>query len=112
MSLDRAYQPTKYGIIRSDSQIGKMDHDMVANLGLNMMMNQGFARNVDVYRLRFIIVLEPPNSRLVELKQPSVQLFRKLMYLARLPVEANDGFGVALARLGDMVQYLLNRRNI
>jgi hypothetical protein len=75
-------------------------------------MKLGFTHDVEVYRLGFVIVFEPSDLDLVEFNQPGVQLLRKIVCLARLPVEAENRLGAALARSDDVVEDLVNRGNV
>jgi hypothetical protein len=79
---------------------------------LNLIMERGFTRDIEIYRLRFVVVFEPSDLPFVEFKQPGVQLLIKIVYLARLPVEADNGIGAVLARPDDVVKDLLNRGNV
>jgi hypothetical protein len=108
----RPYQVTDRSILGGDKQFSKRSFEIVAETGLNMVMKRGFAHDVEIYSSGFVIIFDPSDLRLVEFKQLSVQLFEKIVYLARLPVEAENRLGAALARVDDVVENLVNRGNL
>lgn len=86
--------------------------DMAAKTDLNLVMQNGLAHDVEIYHLGFVIVFESSDFRLVEFDQPGVQLLRKIVHLARLPVEAENRPGANLSRADDVVEDLVNRGNV
>jgi hypothetical protein len=75
-------------------------------------MQRRFAHDVEIYSPGFVIIFDPSDLRLVEFKQPSVQLLKKIVYLAVMPVEPENRLGAVLARVDDVVENLVNRGNL
>lgn len=110
--LGGPYQVTDRSILGGDKQLSKRSLEVVAETGLNLVMKRGFAHDVEIYCLGFVIVFEPSDLQFVECNQPSVQLLAKVVYLTRLPAEAEDRLGTALAIPDDLVENLVNCGNL
>jgi hypothetical protein len=67
-----------------------MISNMIAETDLNFEMQRRFAHDVEIYSPGFVIIFDPSDLRLVEFKQPSVQLLKKIVYLAVMPVEPKN----------------------
>lgn len=79
---------------------------------MDLIMELGFAPDVEIYRLGLVIVLEPSDFQFVEFNKPRVQLFKETVYLARLPLEAEDRLAVSLASADDVADDLFNRGSL
>jgi hypothetical protein len=86
--------------------------EKIAELSLDLVMEIGFGHDVEIYRLGFVIVIEPPDLRLVEFEQAGVELLGKIVHLVRLPMEAEDRVATALARFDDAVEDSADRGNL
>lgn len=72
-------------------------------------MHDRFAHNVEMHRLGFVIVFKASDLRLVQFDQLGIQLFRKVLNLACLPMEFEAQFCPPLAEATDGVGDVLNR---
>jgi hypothetical protein len=77
-------------IIRGGKQLCKAILDVVAKTGLNLILELGFAHNVEIGRLGFVIVFESSDFLFVKFNQPAIQLCKKIVCLTCLPVEAEN----------------------
>jgi hypothetical protein len=110
--VDRSQLVSNHWIIRRGKQLADMIFDIVAETDLNFEMQRRFAHDVEKYCLGFVIIFDPSDLRLVEFQQPSVQLLEKIVYVARLPVEAEKRLGAGFARVDDVVENLVDRGNL
>jgi hypothetical protein len=109
--LDRSQRVIDYRIMRRGEQLFDAIVDMIAEAGLNFVMQKRFAHDVEIYSPGFVIIFDPSDLRLVEFKQSSVQLLKKIACLAVMPVEPENRLGAVLARVDDVVENLVNRGN-
>ena len=79
---------------------------------MNLIMELGFACDVEIYRLGFEVVLNASDFRFVDFDQPRVQLLKEVVYLACLPVEVDNRVAAAVASADDVFDDLLNRGNV
>lgn len=88
--LDQPYQITDRRVLGIGIQLSERSFEVVAETGLNLVMKWGFRHDIEIYSSRFVIIFNPSDLQLVEFQQLSVQLLKKIVYVARLPVKGND----------------------
>ena len=93
-------------------QLSERSFEVVAETGLNLVMKWGFGHDVEMCNSGFVIIFNPSDLQMVEFQQLSVQLLKKIVYVARLPLKCNDRLGAALARVDDVVDNLVNRGDL
>lgn len=113
---------TDLGIVhRSKSrQLCNTILDIAAEASLNLIMELRLAHNVEIHRLGLVIVLESADFQFVEFNEPGVELFKKPIDFACLPVEAENRPAGAiaivsvdvLASVDDVFDDLLNRGKV